>query len=310
MSPMPALQTPADPEKEALEWFSRLRNPACGEALLRAFEAWRQDPDNARAYAELEAYWEQLRPPPARPRPRPLKAVRSHTGKGLAAIFLLLLAGLLAFYWPVLQRLACELYTDAGERRSVRLPDGSTLHLDSASAVNIDLRGRTRTLQLVQGQVYLEVMLDGRPFEVQVDDARIQVYGTRLMLARSAGRNELVVLSGKSGVNSAGNERLLSAGERITFNDLRMDSVEKTDTTARTAWRSGHLQARDMPLSQVIEQLAGYQGKRAWLLDEQASHRRVSGDFNLDNAAISLETLAREQNLKVNDVLGQALIVR
>lgn len=314
MPPMPALHSPPldDPQHEAVAWFTRLREPACSASERKVFKAWYQDPDNALAYAAVEAYWRQIQPvlPATRPRPRPIQAVRSHGGMGLAAMVLLLVAGLMAFHWPALQRLTCELHTDAGERRSVRLADGTILHLDSASAVNIDLRGRTRLLQLVQGRAYLEVVLDGRPFEVRIEDTRIQVYGTQLMLARGAAHDEVVVLRGKAGVGSQGNERLVSAGERITFDDRRTGPVERIDGQARLAWRAGHLLARDMPLGEVIEQLAGYQGKRAWMLDAGKSDRRISGDFNLDRAAASLDALARDQNLQVHGLLGQALIVR
>lgn len=310
MSPMPALQLQPDPEREALEWFSRLRQPGSDEQLRRAFAAWCQEPDNARAYAELEAYWQQLKPPTARPRPRLLKARRSHLGKVLAALFLLLLAALAYLYWPLMQRLASELHTASGERRSVRLADGSTLHLDSASAMNVDLRGRTRQLHLVQGQVYLEVMLDGRAMEVQVDDARIQVFGTRLMIARTPAHDELVVLNGKAMVIQGGDQRMVSAGERVTFSDSRIDPVQKIDAKYADAWRNGHLLAKDVPLAQVLQRLAGYQGKRVWLMDEQTAYRRVSGDFNLDRSAESLEQLASEQQLQLHSLLGQWLIVR
>jgi len=144
MSPMPALQPTPDPEQEALDWFSRLRQPGCDEALRQAFANWCQDPLNARAYAQLEAYWQQLQVPAARPRPRVAKVRRSRAGLCLALLFLMLVAALAWLYWPLMQRLGSELHTDSGERRSVRLADGSTLHLDSASAINVDLRGRTR----------------------------------------------------------------------------------------------------------------------------------------------------------------------
>lgn len=310
MSPMPALQLQPDPEREALEWFSRLRQSGSDEQLRRAFAVWCQEPDNARAYAELEAYWQQLKPPTARPRPRLLKARRSHLGKVLAALFLLLLAALAYLYWPLMQRLASELHTASGERRSVRLADGSTLHLDSASAMNVDLRGRTRQLHLVQGQVYLEVTLDGRAMEVQVDDARIQVFGTRLMIARTPAHDELVVLNGKAMVIQGGDQRMVSAGERVTFSDSRIDPVQKIDAKHADAWRNGHLLAKDVPLAQVLQRLAGYQGKRVWLMDEQTAYRRVSGDFNLDRSAESLEQLASEQQLQLDSLLGQWLIVR
>ncbi|MFZ5934513.1 FecR family protein [Pseudomonas sp. HS6-2] len=310
MSPMPATQIQADPQQEALEWFSRLRQPGCDEGERQAFGRWCQEPRNAHAYAELEACWQQLQVPPARPRPRLLKVRRSYLGKVLAVLFLLLLGAVAYLYWPLIQRLASELATDVGERRSVRLADGSTLHLDSASAMNVDLRGRTRQLHLVQGQVYLEVVLDGRAMEVQVDDTRIQVYGTRLMVARHADQGELVVLNGKAMVIQGGDQRMVSAGERVTFSEARINPVQKADAKTADAWRTGLLRASDLPLGQVIERLASYQGRRVWLMDEQTAYRRVSGDFNLDRPGETLAALAAEQHLQLYGVLGQWLIVR
>lgn len=310
MSPMPATQIQADPQQEALEWFSRLRQPGCDERERQAFGRWCQDPRNAHAYAELEACWQQLQPPPARPRPQPTPVKRSRRGLGLALLFLLLLGALAYLYWPLMQRLGSELHTDAGERRSVRLADGSTLHLDSASAMNIDLRARTRLLQLVQGQVFLEVKLDGRALEVQVDDARIQVFGTQLMVARHAEYDELLVSNGKAMIVQGADQRMVEAGERVTFNQARIDPVHKANVKTADAWRTGHLLASDMPLAQVIERLASYQGRRVWMMDEQTAYRRVSGDFNLDRPGESLQALAAEQHLQLYDVLGQWLIVR
>lgn len=310
MSPMPAKQFQPDPQQEALEWFSRLRQPGCDEGERQVFAAWCQLPQNAQAYAELETFWQQLQPAPARPRPRQITARRSHLGKWLALVFLLVLGALAYLYWPLMQRLGSEMHTDVGERRSLRLADGSTVHLDSASAMNVDLRGRTRQLHLVQGQVYLEVLLDGRAMEVDVGEARIQVFGTRLQIARFADHNELVVLSGRAMVVQGGEQRLVSAGERVTFDATRIDPVQKADMKTADSWRNGRLRATDMPLGQVLERLAGYQGQRLWMLDEQAAHRRVSGDFSLDRPAESLAALASTQQLQLQGVLGHWLIVR
>jgi ferric-dicitrate binding protein FerR (iron transport regulator) len=310
MSPMPAKQPQPDPQQEALEWFSRLRQPGCDEGERQVFAAWCQAPQNAQAYAELETFWQQLQPPPARPRPRQINTRRSHLGKWLALLFLLVLGALAYVYWPLMQRLGSELHTDVGERRSLRLPDGSTLHLDSASAMNVDLRGRTRQLHLVQGQVYLEVLLDGRAMEVEVGDARIQVFGTRLQIARYAHHDELVVLSGKAMVVQGGEQRLVSAGERVSFDGTRIDTVQKADPKTADSWRNGRLRATDMPLGQVLERLAGYQGERLWIVDAHTAHRRVSGDFNLDRPAESLAALASAQQLQLHSMLGHWLIVR
>lgn len=192
-----------------------------------------------------------MSPMPARPRPRQITTRASHLSKWLALLFLLGLGTAVYLYWPLMQRLGSQLHTDTGERRSVRLADGTTLHLGSASAMNADLRGRTRQLHLVQGRVYLEVTLDGRAMEVAVGDARIQVFGTRLQVARHAGHDELVVLSGKAMVNQGGEQRMVSAGERVTFDGARIGPVQKTDLKAADGWRSGQLKAGDMPLGRT-----------------------------------------------------------
>ena len=118
------------------------------------------------------------------------------------------------------------------------------------------------------------------------------------------------VVSGKAMVVQGGEQRLVSAGERVTFDGTRIDSVQKADLKTADSWRNGRLRATDMPLGQVLERLAGYQGERLWILDEQTVHRRVSGDFNLDRPAESLAALASTQQLQLQGVLGHWLIVR
>jgi ferric-dicitrate binding protein FerR (iron transport regulator) len=190
----------------------------------------------------------------------------------------------------------------------MRLADGSTLHLDSASAMNVDLRGRTRQLHLVQGQVYLEVMLDGRAMEVQVDDARIQVFGTRLQIARYSDHDELLVLSGKAAVLQGGDQRMVSAGERVTF--MAATSTRWRRSTAKPPMPGAVAVCRSAKgPGRGAGTPGGLSGQRVWLLDEEAGHRRVSGDFDLDHPA-EPGAACRDQHLRLYNVLGQGLIVR
>ncbi|MNO04473.1 hypothetical protein D3C81_2255140 [compost metagenome] len=65
--------------------------------------------------------------------------------------------------------------------------------------------------------------------EVAVGDARIQVFGTRLQLARHAGHDELVVLSGKAMVIQGGEQRMVSAGERVAFDETHIGPLQKAN---------------------------------------------------------------------------------
>ncbi|AIR89435.1 FecR family protein [Pseudomonas cremoricolorata] len=314
MQPMPALQPEVDADgdvhQHATQWFIRLQQPNCDRRLREAFAQWYAEPRNAEAYAAVQARWLRSAVPPERPRPNPVQLRRSKAGAYLGVLFLLLLAALAYLYWPWAQRQTSDLHSAPGERRIVKLNEGSSVQLNGASALNLDLRGRVRQLHLLQGQMYLEVRLDGRAMEVQVDDARIQVFGTRLLIGRRADGGELVVLDGKAMVTQGGDQRLVSAGERVSFGAHGIATVQKADIQAAQAWRKGELIAQDMPLGELLQRLTSPQGQRVWLLDEQTAHRRISGHFDLDHAEQTLQRLAAEQQVALHDLFGHGWLLR
>lgn len=224
---------------------------------------------------------------------------------------LLVAAVVLMLQLPYLQRLNSDVATASGERRQILLADGSKLLLDSASAVDVDLRGPVRTVRLIQGQVFLNVIHDGRPFVVEVDDARIQVLGTRFSVSRGPERNEVILLKGKVEVASAyGEKRMLAPGQRLSLRGGGLGQVESVDAERLLAWRDGQLRVREVPLREVLQRLADYQGSRLLLLDEQAGRRLVSGDFDLNQAANALEALAATEQLRTHNLAAQLIIVR
>lgn len=239
------------------------------------------------------------------------EAPRSWLGWTVAACVLLVGALVLMVQLPYLQRLNSDVASAAGERRQIQLADGSKLMLDSASAVDVDLRGPVRKVHLVQGQVFLDVIHDGRPFVVEVDDARIQVLGTRFAVSRGRDRNEVILLKGKVEVSSAfGEKRMLAPGQRLSLRGSNLGQVERVDAERLLAWRDGQLRVRDVPLRDVLQRLADYQGSRLLLLDEQVGRRLVSGNFNLNQAADAFAALATTEQLRTHNLAGQLIIVR
>lgn len=229
----------------------------------------------------------------------------------LIAASVLLVGGLLLLaQLPLLQRLNSDVASAPGERRLIRLADGSRLLLDSASAVDVDLRGPVRKVRLVQGQIFIEVIHDGRPFVVDIDDAQVQVLGTQFAVSRGHEHNEVVLLKGKVEVSSGDDKRLLAPGQRLSLSANRLGMVENVDAQRLLAWRTGQLQVREVALREVLETLAGYQGRRLLLLDDQAGQRRISANFNLDQADNALDALLRSQKLRASDLAGLLIIVR
>lgn len=300
----------AEREQQALHWFTRRRADDFSAAEREAFAAWAQQRDNAAALAAVEQLWHTLE--------LPARRVRNADRQGLkktrwplyaAAASLLLGAGLSGLLVPSLHTVGSDYATAAGERREVLLADGSRLRLDSASAVDIDLDGATRTVRLRQGRVFAEVVHDGRPFVVEVDDARVQVLGTRFSVSRGE-QDEVVLLSGSVEVSTASQRQRLSPGQRLTLHGEQLDAPHAVDAERLLAWRDGQLRVRDVPLQQVLEQLADYQGSRLILLNGAAGQRRVSGSFNLDQADTAFDALISSQKLRADALLGHWIIVR
>lgn len=168
--------------QQALDWFTRLRAENPGSEEHAAFEAWRLQPQNARAYAEVEQLWQTLELPAHRVR-KADRAKARRWPRYAAAACLLVAAGAVWLSVPALQGLGSDYATLAGERREVLLNDGSRLWLDSASEVDVDMQGATRTVRLRQGRLFADVVHDGRPFVVHVDEAKVEVLGTRFSVS-------------------------------------------------------------------------------------------------------------------------------
>ncbi|MEF9899168.1 MAG: FecR domain-containing protein [Pseudomonas sp.] len=300
-----------DREQQALDWFTRLRADDLDDEQMQAFEHWRLTPENARVFAEVELFWQQLEMPARRLHKIERRCAPRSWGGWAVAASILLISGLVMLQLPLLQRLNSDVATAPGERRQIQLADGSKLTLGSASAVDVDLRGPVRKIRLVQGQMFIDVTHDGRPFVVDVDDAQVQVLGTRFSVSRGHDRDEVVLLKGKVEVSSrGGDKRMLAPGQRLTLSGNRLDQVENVDAERLLAWRSGQLRVREVPLREVLQQLADYQGSRLLYIDEQVGRRLVSGSFNLDQAASALDALASNQNLHIDNLAGQWMIVR
>lgn len=174
-------------DEEALAWIARETSGEFTDRERVSLRTWLAQSDrHLRAYAEARALWQDMEGLRGRPVVSDLllsldqaQAARGHRRRrpvvamSLAASVLLslLLLGLHPVLWA-------DHATSAGERRSVSLPDGSTVHLNSQSALSLDYTETERGIELIEGEAEFEVSPDPRPFVVEAGPARIQALGT------------------------------------------------------------------------------------------------------------------------------------
>lgn len=180
-----------------------------------------------------------------------------------------------------------------GQRRTIALPDGSTMTLDAASRVALNFAGQRRTVHLEQGAAHFDVRHDpSRPFEVFTPQARMEALGTRFSVDRLARTSELRVYEGRVGLDTGfDRRRVLPAREWAMVGDKALIDSGTFDPAAGHDWQNDWLDAQAMPLGQALERLGRYSEVPLRLAEPDMAALTFSGRFRLNDPRRSLELI-------------------
>lgn len=90
---------------------------------------------------------------------------------------------------------------DVGEQRSIRLPDGSTVELNSRSRLRVRFTEAERTVELLEGQALFNVAKNpARPFIVRSDETRVRAVGTQFDVYKKRSGTIVTVVEGRVAV--------------------------------------------------------------------------------------------------------------
>jgi transmembrane sensor len=105
--------------------------------------------------------------------------------------------------------------TAVGEKRSLRLSDGSTLTLNSRSQARIDFSNLTRTVDLLRGEALFRVAKDpSRPFVVRADGTFVHAVGTEFDIDRRSSGTVVTVVEGRVAVRATSSGAGRGSGTR------------------------------------------------------------------------------------------------
>lgn len=294
--------------RQAIDWFVRARARSSERADGDACIAWRRARhEHDAAYVELEDLYArslELRGDAAiravvsnalqRRRDRfPAVAWRSAFFAASAAAALVVLALFAGFDPQQLFKGEEKRYaTVIGEQRSVILDDGSTILIDSASAVRTRVDGSGRHAVVERGQVQFQIVHDPkRPFEVEVGSAKIHDIGTLFQTRLDDDRVLVTLIEGAVSVSSsdavdvgsstAPGGRTLTPGQQLSVDSGgRLGSVRNIDLKLAHAWTEGELIFEQRPLGELLKEMNRYTRTRILLFDPALQSIPVSGVFH------------------------------
>ena len=278
---------------QAVAWFVRLRDePVSAEDRFAHAEWLADDPEHARAYAVLERDWMELGGLEERARPKldllSLAHARTRRSRALAVGGLSVAASVLVGVLVALQfdstTTTARFETLKAEQRRISLPDGSRVHLNTDSQVDVRFTAQSREVTLERGEGLFDVNYDPhRPFIVRAGMTGVIAVGTRFAVHLDGEDVTVTVVEGRVAVMPTGSDlasgdlggasattgngggesvpgRLLLEPERQARlgPDGQVKSVEAVVADNVTAWRTGRLVFDNAPLREVARQLSRY----------------------------------------------------
>lgn len=308
--------------EQAAQWIVQLSadDAATRAAAQRGFEAWQQaDPRHAAMAERLQDFIGRVQSMRgadgghSRPARAALDAAfasngdaarkRRRTQRIVAGMLLALCMALPLWlasktYSPFY--LLADIHSATGQWETRVLEDGTRITLNSASAVNLHYDAKRRVLELVQGEILLDVAKDAqRPFVVETAHGSIRALGTRFVVSRDADQTVLSMLESRVEVRPvhlvAGREdaaTVVSAGQRVRLTAAGVGAVEEIDARSiADAWKFHQLVVQEQSLPQVLDALARYRPGVISYDREQLEAFKVSAVLPLDDTGRALQLL-------------------
>lgn len=278
-------------QKEAASWFARLRGDEVTDADHAVFAAWVDaDPRHRREYETFQHMWNASAHlgPMAAEVPKRRRALR--TAAGLAGIALA--CGWLGWGW-----LDDSMATNPGERRHLRLADGSELDIAPSTRLRVNFDSARRRLELDEGQIAVSVAVDQqRPFEVAAGGGLIRDIGTRFEVDAGHHQTRVTVAEGLVEITvpaSGAAPRKVGAGETAAFDGRAVSPARPVDAATALAWTKGQLAFDAASLADVVAALNRYRRTPIELADPSLSDIRISGVFLIGDENAALRAIER-----------------
>ncbi len=324
----PNLQPDPEPnhlQKEAFDWLVRLSSGNTSSEDLKNFDDWKaQSPGHEQAWQEASRVWQGFGQLPEEQLPgrTPLRVSprsktkqlnsRKQPRQGSAhwrwatALAMTVLLFTLLLLIPPPEQWFADYSTTIGERRTVSLPDGSTVDMNSQTAFQLQFTTTQRTIDLLTGEAVFSVAPDtARPFTVSSKQGTAQALGTEFIVRQRDAHTLVAVHEGTVEVHDLRHKQqaILKAGEALHYNSAKgLQPLPLADWEIISAWREGYLLFQNTPLPNVIAQMNLHKPGHMMLLNDSLTDYHITGLFRLDALADVVTTIVETTPARIASV--------
>ena len=320
-------------EEEANAWIVRLEEGGASSATLAEFETWRkQSAQHEEAFERLSRFWGEVEAieklgdyahsDAARDgmrHMRMIRRVRIACGAGLGAVAASLVAivgvNIYDITFGVNRPFEGAFQTARGEQETIALPDGSTVILNTQSALHVAYQRGNRTLRLERGEAFFEVASNRkRPFTVQTPQGDVTAVGTAFSIKLQAEALGVTVSEGRVLLGAQPDAAAIEvfAGQAARIGNGVETVLQVSDGAINKAldWRDGVLTFEGETLETVISEISRYTDVNIEISDEGLKSVRIVAYYKIGGIERLFEALELMANVNVERVSASPVRLR
>ena len=313
-------------EQQAIYWQARLSSDLIGDQQRREFEDWLAEcSENAKAWREINDFWTgldhlTLANIGAEPggqviefpsRNLPAKPARGFGTTGLAIAASLLLT--LSIAYQQLDFYLADYRSATGQQQQIALADGSSILLNTASAVSVDFSEQQRLITLHQGEAFFKVAADSkRPFIVKTDAGEVRALGTAFDVKLQNDRQASVtVFEHAVKVTTAGGEikERLAEAEQLLFSEDSIQPASHINLQRAGAWHQQRMVFQDKPLAEVVTELDRYHSGKIVIVGDAIKNLPITGVFGINDTDVALQSIEQSLPVKVRKIADHLVLL-
>lgn len=280
--------------EEAANWLIQLDEETSSEQQ-DAFQHWlNQDQRHNLVFSQMQNLWSAAQ--------APKKTNRLSQHLAITGLFLVATLFSLQLPWQYWQ---ADYRTEIGKVQAITLPDGSVATLNTNSAIDVDFSHNQRRINLIRGEVLLDVSKDPRrPFVLATNKVNAKALGTIYSVAQHDNTSFVTVYESQVRVSSTSSQHstLLNAGQQAVVDD---SGIVKRDLklASNPDWARQRLIFQNAPLKEVIARLQLYHSGMIKLSGDTTAHqRRFTGVLPSDDTEAAIKLLSSSMGLDVHSM--------
>lgn len=313
-------------EREAAEWFVRFDSGRVSDAERANFEDWlNQSEQHKQVLENMAGFWggmqvfEELKDrASADDVAELLKQDKTSIFMfpkqwlvGAVAASIITVLSAVVYYNDLIfnQNYYASYRTALGEQKTIALPDGTNVILNTGSLAEVEYDAKERIVTLHKGEAFFDVAPDRKkPFSVKTDKGAVTAVGTAFSVRIENAKIDVLVQEGRVALIPAKSKTEqgpldlgqiapmeVSAGQSVQFAQKveSINVVEKAAMDKHLDWRDGMLSFKGDTLEEVTKELARYSDIKIEITNPELREKKIVAYYQVGE----MDTMFQALNL-------------